>query len=145
MDVRATAHYLPISPQKIRLVCDRVRGMSPVVALDVLRAMPQKGAPLVWKVVKSALANAENNFELEPADLVITQVYANEGPRRPWRRFGARGRFKPLIRRTSHVTVVLSERPQEAEEAEKPAARPTRKAAEKPAASTTRKPRKQEK
>lgn len=132
MDVRATAHYLPISPQKIRLVCDRVRGMSPVVALDVLRAMPQKGAPLVWKVVKSALSNAENNFELEPADLVITQIYANEGPRRPWRRFGARGRFKPLIRRTAHVTVVLSERPQDAE-------------AVQPAASTTRNKRKQEK
>src|SRR5687767_549039 len=110
MDVRATAHYLPISPQKIRLVCDQVRGMNPLVALDLLSTMPQKGAPLVWKVVKSAVANAENNFELDPAEMVIAYVFANEGPRRPWRRFGARGRFKPVIRRTAHVTVVLSER-----------------------------------
>jgi large subunit ribosomal protein L22 len=110
MDVRATAHYLPISPQKIRLVCDQVRGMNPQVALEILDHMPQKGGLLVWKVVKSAMANAENNFELDPAELVISAIYANEGPRRPWRRFGARGRFKPLIRRTAHVTVVLSER-----------------------------------
>ena len=116
MDVRATAHYLPISPQKIRLVCDQVRGMNPLVALSLLETMPQKGAPLVWKVVKSAVANAENNFELDPTEMVIGQIFANEGPRRPWRRFGARGRFKPVIRRTAHVTVVLSER-EEAEEA----------------------------
>src|SRR5262245_43480166 len=120
MDVRATAHYLPISPQKIRLVCDQVRGMNPLVALDLLDSMPQKGAPLVWKVVKSAVANAENNFELDPAAMVIGQIFANEGPRRPWRRFGARGRFKPVIRRTAHVTVVLSER-EETAEAESPA------------------------
>jgi large subunit ribosomal protein L22 len=115
MDVRATAHYLPMSPQKIRLVCDQVRGMNPIAALALLNSMPQKGAPLVWKVVKSAVANAENNFELDPAEMVISQVFANEGPRRPWRRFGARGRFKPVIRRTVHVTVVLSEREAEAE------------------------------
>jgi large subunit ribosomal protein L22 len=117
MDVRATAHYLPISPQKIRLVCDQVRGMNPLSAMALLNSMPQKGAPLVWKVVKSAVANAENNFELDPAEMVISAVYANEGPRRPWRRFGARGRFKPVIRRTAHVTVVLSEREAEAEAA----------------------------
>jgi large subunit ribosomal protein L22 len=77
--------------------------------MDILRHMPQKGAGLLLKVVKSAMANAENNFELDPSEMLISQVYANEGPRRPWRRFGARGRFKPWIRRTSHVTVVLSE------------------------------------
>ena len=110
MDVQSTARYLPISPTKIRLVCDQVRGMEPRRALDILNFMPQKGAPLVGKVIKTAMANAENNFELDPAELVITAIYANEGPRRQWRRFGARGSFKPWIRRTSHVTVVLSER-----------------------------------
>jgi large subunit ribosomal protein L22 len=132
MDVRATAHYLPISPQKIRLVCDQVRGMNPIAAMAVLTHMPQKGAPLVWKVVKSAVANAENNFEMDPQVMVISQIYANEGPRRQWRRFGARGRFKPWIRRTAHVTVVLSEREQATE-------------AVQPAASTTSRKRKQEK
>jgi large subunit ribosomal protein L22 len=123
MDVRATAHYLPISPTKVRLVCDVVRGMPPREAMNMLTHMPQKGAGMVFKVVQSAVANAENNFELDPAEMIISQIFANEGPRRPWRRFGARGRFKPWIRRTSHVTVVLAERQEEApaaEEAEEP-------------------------
>jgi large subunit ribosomal protein L22 len=119
MDVRAISRYLPVSPQKIRLVCDQVRGMSPSQAVAVLRHMPQKGAGFVLKVVKSAMANAENNFELDPGELVISQIYANEGPRRQWRRYGARGRFKPWIRRTSHVTVVLSEQATPAAEAGK--------------------------
>nr|MBN1229969.1 50S ribosomal protein L22 [Anaerolineae bacterium] len=114
MEVRATSKHLPISPQKIRLVCDLVRGMEANEAADLLRHMPQKGAGLLLKTLNSALANAENNFELDPNLMVITQVYANEGPRRPWRRFGARGRFKPITRRTSHLTVVLSEREPEA-------------------------------
>ncbi len=110
MDVQATSTYLPISPTKIRLLCDQVRGLDPQRALEILSFMPQKGAPLVGKVIKSAMANAENNFEMDPAAMVISKIYANEGPRRQWRRFGARGRFKPWIRRTSHVTVILSER-----------------------------------
>lgn len=110
MDVRATAQYLPISPQKLRLVCDQVRGMAPERAASVLSYMPQKGAELLLKVVRSAMANAENNFELDTANLVISQVFADEGPRRSWRRYGARGRFKPITKRTSHVTVVLSDR-----------------------------------
>ena len=110
MDVQATSKYLPVSPTKIRLVCDQVRGLNPRNAVAMLRFMPQKSAPLVLKVIESAMANAENNFELDPAELVISQIFANEGPRRQWRRFGARGRFKPWVRRTSHVTVVLSER-----------------------------------
>ncbi len=123
MDVQSTSRYLPISPTKIRLVCDKVRGLEPAKALQLLNFMPQKGAPMVIKVIKSAMANAENNFELDPADMVIAKITADEGPRRKWRRFGARGRFKPLIKRTSHVTVVLSEResvelPEEETEAE---------------------------
>jgi large subunit ribosomal protein L22 len=117
MDVQATSKYLPVSPTKIRLVCDQVRGLNPRNAVAMLRYMPQKSAPLVLKVIESAMANAENNFELDPAELIISQIFANEGPRRQWRRFGARGRFKPWIRRTSHVTVILSERQQAEAEA----------------------------
>ncbi len=118
MDVRATARYLPVSPQKIRLVCDRVRGMGVYQAVDVLRHMPQKGAEFVLKTLRSAAANAENNFELNASEMFISEIFANEGPRRPWRRFGARGRFKPWIRRTAHLTVVLSELEAASEEAE---------------------------
>jgi large subunit ribosomal protein L22 len=110
MDVRATTKYLPISPQKLRLVCNAVRGMQAFRAEDTLRFMPQKGAAFALKTLRSAMANAENNFEIDPAELVVSAIYANEGPRRQWRRFGARGRFKPVIRRTSHLTIVLSER-----------------------------------
>ena len=112
MDVQATSRYLPVSPTKIRLVCDQVRGLDPRNAVAMLRFMPQKSAPLVLKVIESAMANAENNFELDLSELIISQIFANEGPRRQWRRFGARGRFKPMVRRTSHVTVILSERQQ---------------------------------
>jgi len=109
MDVKATARYLPIAPTKIRLVCDEVRGMNALAAAYQLEYMPQKGAEMVLKVLRSAMANAENNFDLDANGMIVLAVYANEGPRRQWRRFGARGRYKPVIKRTSHVTVVLSE------------------------------------
>ncbi|MCZ7544003.1 MAG: 50S ribosomal protein L22 [Anaerolineae bacterium] len=110
MEVRAIAKYLPLSAQKMRLVVDRVRGLGADEALIVLRFMPQKGAPLVSKLVESAIANAEENFELNREDLYVAQIFADEGPTRKWRKFGARGRFKPWLRRSSHVTVILAER-----------------------------------
>jgi len=109
MDVKATARYLPIAPTKLRLVCDEVRGMNALAASYQLEHMPQKGAEMLLKTLRSAMANAENNFDLDANRLIVSAVYANEGPRRQWRRFGARGRYKPVIKRTSHVTVVLSE------------------------------------
>jgi large subunit ribosomal protein L22 len=76
----------------------------------MLKFMPQVAARSVAKVLSSAIANAEENFGLNRADLVITQAYADEGPTRRGRRFGARGRFKPLLKRSSHITIVLAER-----------------------------------
>ena len=64
----------------------------------------------VRKLLTSAVANAEENFGVSRDDLFVAQIFANEAPTRKWRRFGARGRFKPILRRTSHVTVVLRER-----------------------------------
>jgi len=116
MEVRAVTKYLDISPQKIRLVCDQVRGLPVEQALQILRLMPQKGAPMVSKTLSSAIANAEENFGLDRADLYIARIHADPGPMRHWRRFGARGRFKPLLRRLSHLTVILDERTSEAEE-----------------------------
>lgn len=109
MDIKAKASYLPISPVKLRLIIDQVRGMNALNATYQLDMMPQKGARYVLKLVKSALANAENNFELDPDDLYISHIAANEGPRRNWRRFGARGRYKPITKRTAHLVLVLSE------------------------------------
>lgn len=109
-DIRAHARNIPISPQKVRLVLDLVRGKGVLPALDLLKFTPNRAAQPVSKVVASAMANAEENFGVSRDDLYIYQIYADEAPMRRWRRFGARGRFKPIIRRSSHITVILRER-----------------------------------
>jgi large subunit ribosomal protein L22 len=109
-DIRAHARYIPHSPQKVRLVLDLVRGKDVQEALVELKFMPQAAAHPVSKVVASAMANAEENFGVSRDDLYIYKVYADEAPTRKWRRFGARGRFKPWLRRSSHITVILRER-----------------------------------
>jgi large subunit ribosomal protein L22 len=113
-EVKAVAKHIQISAQKVRLVVDVVRGKDAEEALDILRFMPQKAAEPVFKLIQSAVANAEQNFGLEMDELYVSKIYADEGPRRrlsPYGgRFGARGRFKPILRRSSHITVVLAER-----------------------------------
>ena len=110
MEVKAFARGLPISPQKIRLVCDEVRGKDAEQALAILRFMPQKGAEFVGKLIASAVANAENNFELNRQDLYVKTIFADEGLKMKRMKAGARGRYKPRVKRASHVTVVLDER-----------------------------------
>jgi large subunit ribosomal protein L22 len=109
-EVRAQNRYVWQSPRKVRLVVDRVRGMDAVEALSTLALMPQRAARSVHKLVSSAVANAENNFGMAGEDLYIAHISADGGPIRRWRRFGARGRFKPIRKRSSHVTVILRER-----------------------------------
>ncbi len=110
MEVRAKTKYLSISPQKLRLVCDQVRGMEAEQAEVVLKFMPQKGAEIVRKTLQSAMANAQNNLDIDPARLVVSQIFADEGARMRRSKAGARGRYKPRVKRTSHLTVVLAER-----------------------------------
>jgi large subunit ribosomal protein L22 len=113
-EVKAVARHIQISPQKVRLVVDTVRGKNATSALDILRFMPNKAAEPVYKLIQSAVANAEQNFGLEIDELFISKIFADDGPRHrlsPYGgRFGARGRFKPIIRRSSHITVFLAER-----------------------------------
>ncbi len=106
--VRAVARFVSMSPRKVRLVVDSVRGLGADDALAVLRFMPKAAAEPVSKVIRSAIGNAEDKG-LNREDLVVSEIRADEGPRRQWRRFGARGRFKPMMRRSSHITVVLTE------------------------------------
>lgn len=112
-EYRAEVKHVPMPPQKVRRVVDVVRGMNAEGALDVLRFMPHSAARTVAKLINSAIANAEENFGAERGDLFIAKIYADEGPRHrlaPYGgRFGGRGRFKPIIKRSSHITVVLSE------------------------------------
>jgi large subunit ribosomal protein L22 len=110
MEVKAYARDLPISPRKIRLVCDEVRGLEVDQAITILRFMPQKGATFVQKLVESAIANAENNHELNRQDLFVKSIFADEGIKMKRMKAGARGRYKPRVKRTSHLTVVLDER-----------------------------------
>ena len=109
-DIKAKARHIPVSAQKARLVVDLVRGKDVVEALDVLSFTPNKASLPVSKLIKSAIANAENNFGLNRYDLFIHKINADEGPTRKWRRFGARGRVKPRLRRSSHLSIILRER-----------------------------------
>lgn len=108
--VRAVTKYVGISPQKVRLVLNQVRGMGAQDAVANLGFMPQSAAVPVAKTIRSAIANAEENFGMSGGDLFIAHITADAAPTRKWRRFGARGRFKPILRRASHITVVLEER-----------------------------------
>lgn len=109
-DIHAQLRFLPISAQKVRLVVDLVRGKGANEALETLRFVPKRGADPVRKLLASAVANAEENFGVSRDDLYVAKIFADEAPTRRYRRFGARGRFKPILRRTSHVTVILRER-----------------------------------
>ncbi|GAB4524961.1 MAG: 50S ribosomal protein L22 [Anaerolineales bacterium] len=109
-DVRAVARHIPVSAQKARLVVDLVRGKNAQEAVAILNFTNRRGARPVAKVIESAIANAEENFGLNRDDLYVYRIFADEAPTRKWRRFGARGRFKPVLRRSSHVTVILRER-----------------------------------
>jgi large subunit ribosomal protein L22 len=109
-DIRAHARYIPISSQKVRLVVDQIKGRDVTDALSTLRFIPNRAAGPISKVVASAMANAEENFGISRDDLYIYHIFADEAPTRRWRRFGARGRFKPILRRASHITVILRER-----------------------------------
>jgi large subunit ribosomal protein L22 len=109
-NIRAQLRFLPLSAQKVRLVVDLVRGKDAVDALETLRFVQKRAALPVRKLLASAVSNAEENFGVSRDDLYVATIFADEAPTRRWRRFGARGRFKPIMRRTSHVTVVLRER-----------------------------------
>ena len=108
--VHAYGKYVGISAQKVRLVVDLVRGKPADDALAMLKFLPNAAAKPVSKVLRTAIANAEENFGLSREDLVVATAFADEGPTRKWRRFGARGRFKPLLRRSSHITIIVTER-----------------------------------
>jgi large subunit ribosomal protein L22 len=109
-DIRASARHVPMSPQKVRLVLDLIRGRYVTEAIDILQFTQKAAAKVTLKLLRSAIANAEENFGLNRDDLFIHEVYADRGPIRFWRRFGARGRFKRIRRRHTHINIVLRER-----------------------------------
>jgi large subunit ribosomal protein L22 len=138
-DIRAHSYDIAISAQKLRLVVDLIRGKSAQDALNILKFEPSKPALPLSKLVSSAVANAEKNVGIGIDELYVHAITADEAPTRKWRRFGARGRFKPWLRRRSHVTVVLRERVLTAAQTAARSAKASQ-AADKPAA--TAKPKK---
>ncbi len=109
MKVRAVAKDVGISPQKVRLAVDMVRGRKVDEALDILRYVPTPTAKAVAKVIKSAAANAENNFQMTPAVLRITEIYADKGHTLKRYRPQSRGRASPILKRSSRITVCVAE------------------------------------
>ena len=109
MEVRAVAKYVRISPQKVRLISDAIKGKPVEKALATIKFMPQKAAGIVEKVLQSAVANADQNAGIDVDDLVVGNVIADCGPSLKRFRARARGRGTRIIKRTSHVTVILTE------------------------------------
>ena len=110
MEAKAIAKYVRMSPSKLKPVTDLVRGKDLNEALTILKFTPGKGAELVEKVVQSAAANAENNFDMNRDELYIAEVYANQGPTMKRFRAGAQGRASMILKRTSHIGVTLKEK-----------------------------------
>ena len=113
MKVKAQAKYIRQSPYKVRLVLDLVRGLPVTEAEDLLRLTSRGATEPVAKVLHSAVANAEHNFALDPEDLVVAEAFADEGPTLKRYRPRARGRATRIRKRTSHITIVVSDRNEE--------------------------------
>lgn len=112
MDIKtanAEIKYLRISPSKLRRVADVVRGQKATTALQTLRLMPHAGARYLYKAIHSAMANATNNHSMNESALQICALTINEGARLKRFRAIARGRIYKIIKRTSHISVVLKE------------------------------------
>lgn len=110
MEAKAVAKYVRMSPSKLKPVTDLVRGKDLNEALTILKFTPGKSAELVEKVVQSAKANAENNFEMDPDKLYVAEIYANQGPTMKRWRAGSQGRAGAILKRSSHIGVTLKER-----------------------------------
>jgi len=110
--VEAKAHvkYVRISPRKVEVVLDQIRGKSIDEALAILRYLPQKGARITEKVIQSAAANAENNHDMIRDNLYVAQIFANQGPTMKRYKARAQGRANLIRKRSTHISVVLREK-----------------------------------
>lgn len=109
MEARAIAKYVRISPLKVNFICEEIRGKQVDEALVMLQFTPKRGAKELSKVLNSAIANAENNFNLDRDELYVKEAYANDGPTMKRYRPQARGMAHPINKRSSHIGVVVAE------------------------------------
>jgi large subunit ribosomal protein L22 len=107
--VKAIAKYIRMSPHKIRRVLNQLRGLSYQEALMILEFLPYNAGAPIWQVIHSAAANAKHNYGIDKKKLIITQIFANEGPKLKRIRPRAQGRAYKILKPTCHITVVLNQ------------------------------------
>lgn len=110
MQAKAAANHVRIAPRKVQLVIDLIRGKAVCEAIAILRHTPKAASPVVEKLLNSAIANAEHNHSLDPNKLVISEIYVNQGPTMKRFRPRAMGCASRINKRTSHITLVVSEK-----------------------------------
>ncbi|MNE53409.1 50S ribosomal protein L22 [compost metagenome] len=110
MEAKAHARSIRIAPRKAQLVVDLIRGKQVGEAIAILRHTPKAASPIVEKLLNSAIANAEHNYSLDVNKLVVSQAYVNQGPTMKRFRPRAMGRASRINKRTSHITLVVSEK-----------------------------------
>jgi len=128
MEVKSTSKYVPLSPKKAREVARVIQGLPVSSALDILTFTPKKAAVLIGKTLKTAIADAENNFSLDSSNLVVKEAVIGAAP--TFRRFKARakGSAAPIIRRNSHISITLEGAAPEKKKKAKKAAKKTEEA-----------------
>ncbi|MCR2807312.1 MULTISPECIES: 50S ribosomal protein L22 [Paenibacillus] len=109
-EAKAHAKFVRIAPRKAQLVADLIRGKQVGEAIAILRHTPKSASPIIEKLLNSAIANAEHNYQLDVNKLVVSQVFANQGPTMKRFRPRAMGRASRINKRTSHITLVVSEK-----------------------------------
>ncbi len=109
MDVKAVAKYVRISPQKVRKIVGAIKGKPVENSINSLKFMPQKSAGIVEKILRSAVANADNNNDLDIDRLIVKNVIVDEGPTLKRFRARARGRGSRILKRSSHITVIVAD------------------------------------
>ena len=110
MEAKAHMKYARISPRKVKIVCDLIRGKDTKLAKAILMQTPKAAAELMVKLLNSAVANAENNHEMDPDNLYVSETFANPGPILKRIRPQARGRAYRILKRTTHITIVVAEK-----------------------------------
>ena len=110
MEAKAVAKYIRVSPLKVGFICNEIRGKQVDEALSILKFTPKKGAKVLEDVLNSAVANAENNFNMDRDKLYVSDAYANDGPHMKRFRPKAKGMAYPIIKRSSHIGIVVKER-----------------------------------
>lgn len=110
MGVKSVGKYIPVSPRKCRRLLDMIRGRDTGEALLQLQFSPTRSAKVIYKVLKSAVANAENNHDMSVDELFVNHAFVDEGPVLKRFRAGARGRAMRIKKRTSHVTIEVEEK-----------------------------------